>query len=143
VAALLPDGRVFSGGGGLCGTSTCKIVNHLDGEIFTPPYLLNADGTPRSRPAISAAPSSAQAGSTITVTATAGLPNFALVRMSGDTHTVNNDQRRIPLVPTTTGTGTYSLTIPADKGVALPGNYMLFALNSAGTPSVARIISIR
>jgi galactose oxidase len=142
VAALLPDGRVFSGGGGLCGTATCK-VNHLDGEIFTPPYLLKTDGTPRIRPVISAAPASARPGSTITVTATVGLAKFALVRMSGNTHAVNNDQRRIPLVPTTAANGTYTLTIPADTGVALPGNYMLFALNTAGTPGVAKIINIR
>ena len=38
VALLLPDARVFVGGGGLCGDCT---TNHLDGEIFTPPYLLN------------------------------------------------------------------------------------------------------
>jgi galactose oxidase len=142
VSALLPDGRVFSGGGGLCGSTTCR-VNHLDGEIFTPPYLLKTDGTPRSRPVIRAAPASAQAGSTITVTASGSIPKFSLVRMSGDTHTVNNDQRRIPLVPAATTTGTYALTIPADRGVVLPGNYMLFALNSAGTPSVARIVNIR
>jgi galactose oxidase len=144
VAALLPDGRVFSGGGGLCFSSTCSAaVNHLDGEIFTPPYLLKADGTPRTRPVISAAPASARPGSTITVRATVGLPRFALVRMSGDTHTVNNDQRRIPLVPTTAATGTYTLKIPADTGAVLPGNYMLFALDTAGTPSVAKIINIR
>jgi galactose oxidase len=142
VAALLPDGRVFSGGGGLCGSATCK-VNHLDGEIFTPPYLLKSDGTPRVRPVIRTAPASAAPGSTITVTATASLPKFALVRMSGDTHAVNNDQRRIPLVPTTAANGIYTLTIPADTGVTLPGNYMLFALNSSGTPSVAKIVNIR
>src|SRR3954453_13129787 len=58
VAVLLPDGRVFSGGGGLCGTCT---VNHPAGRIFTPPYLLRADGTPRIRPVITDAPSSAAA----------------------------------------------------------------------------------
>ena len=49
VALLLPDGRVFVGGGGLCGNCT---TNHLDGEIFTPPYLLNPDGSARTRPTI-------------------------------------------------------------------------------------------
>src|SRR5439155_1563184 len=43
VAVLLPDGRVFTGGGGLCGGCS---TNHLDAEIFTPPNLLNPDGTP-------------------------------------------------------------------------------------------------
>ena len=42
VAVLLPDGRVFSGGGGLCGTCS---TNHPDGQIYSPPYLFNPDGT--------------------------------------------------------------------------------------------------
>jgi galactose oxidase len=33
VALLMPDARVFTGGGGLCGS--CG-TNHFDGEIFTP-----------------------------------------------------------------------------------------------------------
>jgi galactose oxidase len=49
VAMLLPDGRVFAGGGGLCGSCS---TNHPDGQIFTPPYLLNADGTAAARPSI-------------------------------------------------------------------------------------------
>ncbi len=43
VAVLLPDGTVFSGGGGLCGSCA---TNHPDGQIFCPPYLFNADGSP-------------------------------------------------------------------------------------------------
>ena len=42
VAVLLPDGTVFSGGGGLCGSCA---TNHPDGQIFYPPYLFNADGS--------------------------------------------------------------------------------------------------
>ena len=48
VALLLPDGRVFSGGGGLCGNG-CT-ANHPNGQIFSPPYLFNANGTARRRP---------------------------------------------------------------------------------------------
>ena len=45
---LMKDGRVLAGGGGgLCGN--CG-VNHDDVEIFTPPYLLNADGSSAIRP---------------------------------------------------------------------------------------------
>ena len=64
VAVLLPDGRVFSGGGGLCGTCA---TNHPSGQIFTPPYLLNPDGTARARPSIVSAPATAALGSAITV----------------------------------------------------------------------------
>ena len=55
-ALLLPDGRVLSSGGGICGT--CDQVGYLakNAEIFSPPYLFQADGTLAPRPAIDAAP---------------------------------------------------------------------------------------
>ena len=74
---------------------------------------------------------------------TTGASSFALVRMSAVTHSVNNDQRRIPLRIVGTGTGTASLAIPASTGVVLPGNYMLFAMGSTGTPSLAKVINIQ
>lgn len=141
VAILLPDGRVFSGGGGLCGDG-CT-TNHPDGQIFSPPYLFNANGTARQRPVITTAPVNATTGSTITVTTNSATPGFALIRMSAVTHSVNNDQRRIPLTPATVSGTTYTLKLPVSKGILLPGNYMLFALNAQGTPSVAKIINIR
>jgi galactose oxidase len=139
VALLLPDGRVFSGGGGLCGSC---VTNHADGQIFTPPYLLNPDGTLRPRPAITDAPATTAAGSTVTVNTDRAVTRFAIVRFGAVTHSVNNDQRRIPLAATTVTGTSYSVTIPADRGIVLPGNYMLFALDSAGVPSVAKTIRI-
>ncbi|QCO99489.1 DUF1929 domain-containing protein [Arthrobacter sp. 24S4-2] len=139
VALLLPDGRVFAGGGGLCGTCT---TNHLDGEIFTPPYLLNADGSARTRPTIVTAPTTAAAGSSIAVTTGAQITKFSLMRMSTVTHTVNTDQRRIPLTATAVSGNTVSLTLPADRGVLVPGSYLLFAVDGNGVPSVAPTIKI-
>jgi galactose oxidase len=139
VALLLPDGRVFVGGGGLCGTCT---TNHLDGEIFTPPYLLNADGSERPRPTIVAAPNTAAAGSTISVTTGEQITKFSLMRMSTVTHTVNTDQRRIPLTAAAVSGNTASLTLPADHGVLVPGPYLLFAVDGNGVPSVASTINI-
>ena len=49
-AVLVPDGRVFVGGGGLCGD--CG-VNHLDAEMYSPAYLFNEDGTAADRPTVS------------------------------------------------------------------------------------------
>jgi galactose oxidase len=139
VAVLLPDGRVFSGGGGLCGTCA---TNHPDGQIFTPPSLLNADGTLKARPNITSAPSTAALGSTIVVQTSSSTPKFALIRTGAATHSVDNDQRRIPLSPTSVIGTTYTLQIPTDSGVVLPGTYMLFALDANGTPSVASFIAI-
>jgi hypothetical protein len=138
-AILLPDGRVFSGGGGLCGSCA---TNHPDGQIFTPPYLLNANGTLRTRPTITSAPTSAATGQTITVTTGRPVSSFSMIRYGESTHSVDNDQRRIPLSIVSESGHTYQLAIPADPGIALPGPYMLFALNARGTPSVSTTISI-
>ena len=49
-AVLVPDGRVFVEGGGLCGGCS---VNHLDAEIYSPAYLFNEDGSTADRPTVS------------------------------------------------------------------------------------------
>jgi hypothetical protein len=140
-AILLPDGRVFVGGGGQCGAGC--VWNHLNAEILSPPYLFNADGTAATRPAQPSAPSSASLGTTFTVTSDNTVTALALMRLSAITHTTNNDQRRIPLQPTALGSGGYSVTLPADPGVLLPGYYMLFALNANGVPSTSTTIQIQ
>jgi galactose oxidase len=147
-AILLPDGRVFVGGGGQCGVGCPQ--NHLTAEILTPPYLLNADGSAATRPALIAAGTSTSAtlGGSITARTTGQVASFVLMRLSATTHTVNNDQRRIPLsistiTALTGGAYAYSLSMPSkDPGVVLPGYYMLFALNSGGVPSVSTTIQI-
>jgi galactose oxidase len=58
------------------------------------------------------------------------------------THGVNNDQRRIPLTAVAASGTTSTLVLPADRGILLPGPYLLFALDAAGTPSVARLMTI-
>ncbi len=140
-AILLPDGRVFVGGGGQCGTGCAQ--NHLNAEILTPPYLLNANGSAATRPVIVAASPSASPGGTLAVSTGGPVSAFVLMRLSAVTHTVNNDQRRIPLsISTTNGPESYTLAVPPDPGVVLPGYYMLFALNSSGVPSVSATIQI-
>jgi galactose oxidase len=139
VAMLLNDGRVLSGGGGLCGGCA---TNHTDVEILTPPYLLNADGSAASRPSLSSVPSEAQLGTTIVVTASRSVRAFALMRSSSVTHSLNNEQRRVPLTFTVGTAGEFHLRIPSDPGVVIPGYYMLFALNSNGVPSVSRVLLV-
>ncbi|MGX6602566.1 discoidin domain-containing protein [Micromonosporaceae bacterium Da 78-11] len=140
VALLMPDGRVFTGGGGLCGTGCA--ANHFDGQIFTPPNLLSPDGSPAPRPSLTGAPATAGNGSTINVTTDRPVTAFAIIRMGTATHSVNTDQRRLSLVPTPGADGGYDLTIPADPGIALPGYWMLFAMDAKGVPSIARTIRI-
>jgi len=140
VALLLPDGRVFAGGGGQCGDCA---TNHPDAEIFSPPYLFAPDGTLATRPEITDAPSAGTLGQTITVTATENLSSFALIRLSVVTHSTNNDQRRIPLgIQSQPSAGQYVLAIPADPGTVPLGYYMLFAIDANGVPSQGSMILI-
>ena len=143
VALLLPDATVLNGGGGLCSSNPC--INHFDIEIFSPPYLFNADGSPAGRPDINDVSSaSVVVGSDITVKTSATVSSFALVRYASATHSVNTDQRRIPLQPKDGGSPNgYTITIPSDSGVAIPGYWMLFALTDSGVPSKAKAIQIR
>lgn len=146
VAVLLPDGTVFTGGGGLCsltGMQQCIDLysSHFDGAIFTPPNLLNADGTPASRPVIVLAPGSAKYGSQITVVTNVPVSYFAVIRNGASTHGVNNDQRRYRLSRSIVGTNRYSLSIPREDKLP-PGYYMLFAVDSRGVPSKAPFVRI-
>ncbi len=140
VANLLPDGRVFSGGGGLCGDCA---TNHPDGAVFTPPYLLNADGSPKPRPVITGGvPPRAAPGTQLTVRTESSVASFVLMRAAAATHSTDNDQRRVPLVSAPAGGGAYTVSIPADTGVVLPGTYMLFALDAQGVPSIGQFVTV-
>ena len=138
-ALLLADATVLSGGGGLCGSCA---TNHFDAQIYSPPYLFNGDGSRAVRPVITNAPASAPISGTITVSTNMAATKFDFIRLSSTTHTVNTDQRRIPLFPRTTNGFTYTLPLPTDPGIMLPGWYMLFVMNQQGTPSLAKFINV-
>ena len=141
VAVLMMDGTVFVGGGGLCGTCS---ANHFDAQVYTPQYLLTSTGARARRPRIrSLSTRRVRVGGTLTINTNSAIDSVALMRFGSNTHSVDTDQRRIPLEPTSDGENTYTVTIPKDPGIAIPGRYMLFVLNAAGVPSVSRNIQIR
>ena len=142
---LLPDGRVLSAGGGVCGT--CDQVGYLakNAEIFTPPYLYKKDGSGQlaPRPTIGSAPNAAGYGSQIQISTpdASSIQKVALVRLGSVTHDNNMEQRYVPL-KFTGGTGMVRATIPASVDVAPPGYYMLFIINADGVPSVAKMVQL-
>lgn len=136
IAILLPDATIFAGGGGLCGTCT---TNHYDAQVYSPGYLFNNDGTRATRPVINSATATVTPGATIVANTNGGITDWSMMRLSSTTHTVNTDQRRIPLTATAAG-NTYSMVVPHDYGIILPGYYMLFAMNAAGVPSLAKFV---
>lgn len=144
-AALLPDGRVLTGGGGVCGECMTKGYLEKNLEYFTPPYLYRHDGSGQlaDRPVISSAPATININSTFSVTSpqAGSIRKLALVGLADVTHSVDQGQRYIPLRYTVNGT-TLTATAPGTGGIAPPGYYMLFAIDAAGVPSVARIVSV-
>jgi galactose oxidase len=153
VSILLADGRVFSGGGGLCyagkvGSSTLncnKLVDHADGQIFSPPYLFNKDGSEAVRPTITKLSSTTvKVGGKLTINtaSVAKGQKFVLTRIGSVTHSVNSDQRRIPLTNIKGSRSEYTATLPSDSGILIPGAYYLFALDAQGVPSIAKTVKV-
>lgn len=149
VSILLADGTVLSGGGGLClqddsGASAERChttVDHPNAQIFTPPYLKT--GAPR--PVIgnlASATTNPGAKLRLTMEGTAEGVTFSLIRIGSVTHSINTDQRRVPLSPKSNGTNVV-LEIPPDSGVVLPGAWYLFAVSVQGVPSVAKTVFVQ
>jgi hypothetical protein len=65
-----------------------------------------------------------------------------LVRLGAATHSQDQGQRYIPLSFTTSG-NTITATAPATSNIAPAGYYMLFITDSAGVPSVAKMIKLQ
>ncbi|TQN73664.1 Galactose oxidase [Colletotrichum shisoi] len=153
VSILMPDATVFTGGGGLCYVATIgassagcdKTVDHADGEIFEPPYLFNEDGSHAARPVIAAiGEEPVKAGATLkfTVEGVEGQGRVTLIRTGSVTHSVNSDQRRIPLNDVQVNGQEYSAKLPEDYGILLPGYYYLFVSTPRGTPSIAKTVHV-
>jgi hypothetical protein len=145
-ATLLPDGRVLTGGGGVC--ATCVNVGYLEKNIeyFEPPYLFKKDGSgdKASRPDIDNAPSTATYGQDFNISSTeaGSIKKVGLVRLGAATHSQDQGQRYVPLDFTVSG-DTIKATAPANSNIAPAGYYMLFITDSAGVPSVAKMIKLQ
>lgn len=144
-ASLLPDGRVLTGGGGICGVCMTKGYLEKNIEYFTPPYLYRHDGSGElaTRPTIDSAPTAAGYGQQLTVTsALAGsIGKVGLVRLGAATHGADQGQRYVPLSYAAAGS-VLRVASPASAGIAPPGYYMLFITDKAGVPSVAKIVKL-
>ncbi|KAH0556983.1 hypothetical protein GP486_005227 [Trichoglossum hirsutum] len=142
---LLQNATVLVGGGGLCGDG-CE-ENHFDAQIYTPQYLLTQNGDPAPRPSITKlSPTAAPPGAILTITTKSAVAAASLLRYGSSTHSLNNDQRRIELDLNAAGTGTnfqYKVSIPSEKGIAIPGYWMLFVIDALGVPSEAKNVQIQ
>lgn len=115
-ALLLPDARVWTGGG--CGPSCAGAAS---AEVFQPPYLFASDGSVAPRPAITSAPTRVDYGAVFSVTLASAAPiaRATLVRLGSVTHGVNTDQRILSLAFAQAGNA-LQLTAPAHGNLAPP-----------------------
>ncbi len=138
-ALLLPDGTVLNLGGGAPGPLT-----NTNGQIFHPDYLYGAGGTDAARPVISAAPAHLEVGDEFTIHVTGGgtIQTLALMPFGSVTHSINMDAQRIELSFHVLPNGDLQVDLPDNANLLTPGYWMLFAIDSHGTPSVASTIKI-
>jgi galactose oxidase len=142
-AILLPDATVLSAGGGEYRPDGSPAQNppqdsHRDAQIYHPPYLFRG-----ARPELTTAPEEVGYGQSFAV----GTPHpeeiglVSWIRLSSVTHSFNMDQR-INFLTFRTAAGGLTITAPANADVCPPGHYMLFLLNKAKVPSIAKILRI-
>ncbi len=141
IALLLQDGRVLAAGSGY-NSNSVPASTHQDGQVYSPPYLFNPDGSAASQPVLSGGPGLAEVGSTFSITADQDIAYFSMIKMSSTTHGVNTDVRYLRPAFVDNGGNSYDVTIHPNPNVATPGYWMLFGVNTSGTPSVAEIVRI-
>lgn len=143
-AVLLPDGRVFSGGGGEYAPDNKIASNdhkdtHPDCQLFSPPYLFKKE----ARPIITGAPVKVEYGQVFDVGTP--VPNdislVTWIRLPSVTHSFDQNQR-INFLKFQAGVNKLNVTAPPNPNVCPPGHYMLFILDQEKVPSVAHIIQI-
>ncbi|KAH8175232.1 f5/8 type C domain-containing protein [Sarocladium implicatum] len=141
IALLLPDATVLVGGGGLCGSCT---TNHFNAQIYTPGYLYSSNGQLASRLSITSGSSQVTIGGTLSFQVNGNVASASLIRYGSATHSINTDQRRVPLQVqgSSSSGGTYSAAIPNDAGIMTPGYWMLFVMDANGVPSKARPVRV-
>jgi len=151
---LLHDGRVLVAGGEAPGPPYIGLVSKSL-QIYRPPYLFHANGSPISdleRPVADSAyvPTLLGTGTTFSLAPNHISPGqgatqvtkACLIRPGAGTHENDMDQRYIPL---NFFWGTKNVAAPATAEEAPPGYYMLFFMNNGdngGHPSLARPVRL-
>ena len=132
-ALLLLDGRVLVSGGGRLGPDP-----QFSAEIYSPPYLFKG-----ARPTISSAPGAGVYGATVFVGTpdAAQIASVSFIALGAATHGFDYGQRFLNLAFSQT-TGGLNVQMPANANLATPGYYMLFLVNSAGVPSMAKVLLV-
>lgn len=140
-ALLLPDASVLVAGGGAPG----PLVN-LNAQIFYPPYLFKADGSGQwaDRVKLDSAPGLMNWNTRYNLLVKSGRPikRVTLVSAGSVTHTWNMNQRFLDLAVSQRSSWLVSVMSPANRNIAPPGYYLMFAFDEAGVPSLGKMVRL-
>jgi Domain of unknown function (DUF1929)/Carbohydrate binding module (family 6) len=163
IALLLPDGRIMIGGGGNCaGCQTnvspdAPIGDQNNIEYYKPPYLFTPNGNGgqtevTNRPVIT---DISQNGAPVSIDTNLGynqsfqmttsgkaITRVTMIKLGAVTHARNFDQNFNELAQFNNGSS-LTVTTPTERAWATPGHYMIFAIDTDGVPSVAKIIKLQ
>ena len=167
-ATLLPDGSVFFAGENREAlvrpddpsfpllTSFAGLIPRGDpdlgvpvGQLFFPPYLFKQDGTRAARPVITNAPEDISYGGHFDIKV-AGNPSqissVVMLRSDHNTHSLTTGDRYVKLSFHQKGAahkGEIRVRAPKLPAQAVPGIYMLYVLDGAGVPSLAKRVYLQ
>lgn len=140
---LLPNGAVFSSGGGVPGP-----VDNLNAEIFYPPYLFEDSGAGpdllADRPrlvSLSTLELPYDSSFQVEMADSRSIDHVALIGLSSTTHSFNNGQRRYPAA-FSQDDSVLTVSTPPGANIAPPGYYLLFVVDDADVPSRGLIVAI-
>jgi hypothetical protein len=110
-------------------------------QVYSPPYLFKG-----ARPQITSAPDKlgyqSPSASTFTVTVNgSGVNSAVLIAPAATTHGNDMHQRGVKL-SVTARNNQLTVSLPASAVLVPPGYYMLFVLDKAGIPSVAKFVQV-
>jgi hypothetical protein len=131
-ALLLPNGHVWTAGSSInANQGPPATTGRLQIEIYKPDY----DAQP-NRPQISSAPASIGYGETFEVGTpqAESIARVALIRAGSVTHAFDADQRYVGVEFEAVGGSTLRCQAPPHGGVAPPGYYMLWLVDTNGRP---------
>jgi hypothetical protein len=122
------------------------------GQVFSPPYLFNADGSRAQRPVLRKAPDQIKYGHHFDVEvrgSTSNIGSVVLLRSDHNTHSLTAGDRYVKLSFQPKGGGSNGsegrvrVTAPSHAAQAVPGIYMLFVVDTNGVPSAGHRVDIK
>ena len=134
-AILLPDATVLLSQDDMDYSAQAAFQHKA--QVYSPPYLFKGP-----QPVITSAPSNVRNNQSFFVTTDrGGMTSAMLVAPGATTHGNDMHQRAIKLKVTPLNNG-IDITMPASPALTPPGYYMLFVMDAAGIPSVAKFVRV-